>query len=137
MSTGWIRPVLGLAASQVVIHQVVFVSQCPLMASLDSKTEVPSKGSEAPSGVEGDALYTLQAQHYKAATTARCARCNGSLPLPLHLAIIKNDHLMMFPPVVTWMCAVGLCGQMDIILKEFELVYNKHDFKLIVKIWGK
>ena len=110
MSTGWIRPVLGLAVSQVVVHQVVFVSQCPLMASLDGKIEVPSGGSEAPGVVEGDALYVLQAQHHRAATTTHCMHCGGSLPLPLHLAIIRNDFLMMFPPAATWTRAVGLRG---------------------------
>ena len=57
MLTGWIRPVSGLAVSQVVVHWVVFVSQCPLMASLDNKTEALSGGSEAPGVVEGNALY--------------------------------------------------------------------------------
>ena len=80
------------------------------MASLDSKTEALSGGSEAPGVVEGDALYVSRAQHHRAATTARCICCDSFLPLPLHLAIIKNDFLMMFPPAVTWTCAVGLCG---------------------------
>ena len=114
MLTGWIRPVSSLAASQVVVHWVVFVSQCPLMASLDGKTEAPSGGSEAPGGVEGDALYASRAQHHKAATTARCKRCDGSLPSPLHLAIIRNDFLM-FPPAATWTRAVGLRGLIFII----------------------
>ena len=57
MLTGWIRPVSGLAVSQVVIHWVVFISQCPLMASLGSRTGVSSGGSKTPSVVEGDALY--------------------------------------------------------------------------------
>ena len=111
MLTGWIRPVLGLAASQVVIHWVVFISQCPLMASLDGKTEVPSGGSEALGVVEGDVLYMLRAQHHGAVTTTRCMCCGSSLPLPLHLAIIRNDFLMMFPPAAMWTRAVGLCRQ--------------------------
>jgi len=68
MSTGWIRPVLSLAASQAVIHWVVFVSQCPLMASLGGRTEVLSGGSKTSGVVEGDALYNalyaLWAQHH-------------------------------------------------------------------------
>jgi len=99
MLTGWIRPVSGLAVSQVVVHQVVFIPKCPLMASLDSETEVPSRDSEAPGVVKGD--YVSQAQHHGAATTARCMRCSGSLPSPLHLAIIRNNFLIMFPPMAT------------------------------------
>ena len=68
MLTGWIRPVLGLVASQVVVHQVVFVSQCPLMASLGGRTGVSSRGSKTSGVVEGDALYNalyaLWAQHH-------------------------------------------------------------------------
>ncbi|OCK90959.1 uncharacterized protein K441DRAFT_665464 [Cenococcum geophilum 1.58] len=37
-------------------------------------------------------------------------RCDGSLPSPLHLAIKRNDFLMMFPPAATWTRAVGLRG---------------------------
>ncbi|OCK92314.1 uncharacterized protein K441DRAFT_662915, partial [Cenococcum geophilum 1.58] len=40
----------------------------------------------------------------------RCTRCDGSLPSPLHLAIKRNDFLMMFPPAATWTRAVGLRG---------------------------
>ena len=69
------------------------------MAFLDSKTEAPNGGSKAFGGVEGDALYMSQVQYYKAATTVRCKHCNSSLPSPLHLAIIRNDFLIMFPPV--------------------------------------
>ena len=54
-----------------------------------------------------------QAQHHRVATPARCARCDGSPPLPLHLAIIRNDFPMMFPPVATWTRAVGLRGLGD------------------------
>ncbi|OCK88891.1 uncharacterized protein K441DRAFT_668357, partial [Cenococcum geophilum 1.58] len=45
-------------------------------------------------------------------TTARRMRCDGSLPSPLHLAIKRNDFLMMFPPAATWTRAVGLRGQL-------------------------
>jgi len=48
---------LDLVISQVVVYQVVFISQCPLMASLGSRTGVSSGGSKTPSVVEGDALY--------------------------------------------------------------------------------
>ena len=40
----------------------------------------------------------------------RQMRCDSSLPLPLHLAIIRNDFLIMFPPTATWTRAVGLRG---------------------------
>ena len=80
------------------------------MASLDGRTEALSGGSEAPGVVEGDALYASRAQHHRAASTARCIRCDGSLPSPLHLAIIRNDFLMIFPPAATWTRAVGLRG---------------------------
>ena len=75
------------------------------MASLDSKIKALSKGSEAFSVVKSN--YTSQAQCHGAATTAHCMYCSGSLLLPLHLAIIRSDFLMMFPPVATWMRAVG------------------------------
>jgi len=69
-----------------------------------------SGGSEAPGVVKGDALYASRAQHHRTAMTARCTRCNGSLPSPLHLAIMKNGFLIMFPPVATWTCIVRLRG---------------------------
>ena len=56
------------------------------------------------------AMYASRAQHHRVATTARCTRCDGSLPSPLHLAIKRNDFLMMFPPAATWTRAVGLAG---------------------------
>jgi len=52
MLTGWIRPVSGLAASQVVVYQVVFISQCPLMASLGNRTGVLRKDSKTPGVVK-------------------------------------------------------------------------------------
>ena len=77
--------------------------------------ELPSGGSEAPGVVEGDASNASRAKHHRTATTARCTRCDGSLPSPLHLAIIRNDFPMMFPPAATWTRAVGLRGQLTII----------------------
>ena len=41
----------------------------------------------------------------------RCTCCDGSLPSPLHLAIIRSGFLMMFPPAAAWTRAVGLRGQ--------------------------
>ena len=55
-------------------------------------------------------MYASQAQHHRVATPARCTRCDGSPPSPLHLAIIRNEFLMMFPPAATWTRAVGLRG---------------------------
>jgi len=49
----------------------------------------------------------------------RCARCDGSLPSPLHLAIKRNEFQMMFPPAATWTRAVGLRGQMLAIISSF------------------
>ena len=97
--------------------------------------ELPSGGSEAPGVVEGDASNVSQAQHHRTATTARCTRCVGSLPLPLHLAIIRNDFPMMFPPVVTWTCIVGLCGLSSFIF--IKLRYIKGIIKLLRNIIGK
>ena len=72
--TGWIRPVSGLAASQVVVRRAVFVSQFPLIAPLDSIVGALSGGSRSPSIVKGDALYDAlyasRAQHHRVATTA-------------------------------------------------------------------
>ena len=69
---------------------------------------------EAPGVVEGDTLYDAsyasRAQYHRTATTARCMRCDGSLPSPLHLAIIRNDFLMIFSPAATWTCVVVLRG---------------------------
>jgi hypothetical protein len=56
------------------------------------------------------AMYASRAQHHRVATTARCTRCDGSLPSPLHLAIKRNGFQMMFPPAATWTRAVGLRG---------------------------
>ena len=53
-------------------------------------------------------MYASRAQHHRIATTARCTRCDGSLPSPLHLAIKRNGFQMMFPPAATWTRAVGL-----------------------------
>ena len=64
------------------------------------------------------AMYVSRAQHHRVATTARCTRCDGSLPSPLHLAIKRNGFQMMFPPAATWTRAVGLRG-----LDEFIIVY--------------
>ena len=57
------------------------------------------------------AMYGSRAQHHRVATTARCTRCDGSLPSPLHLAIKRNGFQMMFPPAATWTRAVGLRGR--------------------------
>src|SRR6266576_6692158 len=108
--------------SQVVVYRVVFVSQYPLIASLGGRAGASSGGSKAPGVVEGDALYDVYAslaQHHRTATTARCTRCNGSLLSPLHLAIIRNEFLMMFPPAATWTRAVGLRGH-TILLNSFS-----------------
>src|SRR5438105_8372194 len=56
------------------------------------------------------AMYASRAQHHRVVTTARCTRCDGSLPSPLHLAIKRNGFQMMFPPAATWTRAVGLRG---------------------------
>jgi len=60
------------------------------MAPLDGRAGALGGGSRTPGVVKGDALYDAsyasQAQHYRTATTARCTRCDGSLPSPLHLA---------------------------------------------------
>jgi len=52
-----IRPVSGLAISQVVVYWVVFVSQFPLMAPLNSRAGALGGGSRTPDVVKGDALY--------------------------------------------------------------------------------
>ena len=69
-----------------------------------------SGGSEAPSAIKGDTLNMSRAQHYRVATLAHYIRYNGSLPSPLHLAIIRNEFLMIFLPAATWTRAVGLRG---------------------------
>ena len=81
-----------------------------MIAPLDGRTGALSGGSRTPGVVKGDASYASQAQHHRAATTARCTRCDGSLPSPLHLAIIGNDFLMMFLPAATWTRVVELRG---------------------------
>ena len=58
MSTGWIRPVSGLAASQVVVYWAVFVSQFPLIVPLDSMVGALSRGSRTPGVVKGDIRVT-------------------------------------------------------------------------------
>ena len=50
-------------------------------------------------------VNTTEPRRQRAAT-----RCGGSLPSPLHLAIKRNDFLIMFPPAATWTRTVGLCG---------------------------
>jgi len=92
------------------------------MAPLDGRVGVLGGGSRNPGVAEGDASYASQAQHHRTATTARCTRCGGSLPSPLHLAIIRNEFLMMFPPAATWTRAVGLRGLIFIILAFYLLI---------------
>jgi hypothetical protein len=58
-----------------------------------------SGGSKAPGVVEGD--VRVAGLIPRVATTARCARCDGSLLSPLHLAIKRNGFQMMFPPAAT------------------------------------
>jgi len=55
----------------------------------------------APSGVKGDALNASQGQYYRTATPVHYMHCDSSLLLPLHLAIIKNEFLIMFLPIAT------------------------------------
>src|SRR5436305_4381007 len=85
------------------------------MASLGGRAGAPSGGSEAPGVVKGGASNASQAQHYRTATPARCTRCGGSLPSPLHLAIMGNCFPMMFPPAATWTRAVGLRGLLELL----------------------
>jgi len=63
-----------------------------------------------------NASYASRAQHHRTATTARYTRCDGSLPSPLHLAIVRKVFLIMFPPAATWTRAVGLRGLIIIII---------------------
>jgi len=51
-------------------------------------------------------------------------RCDGSLLSPLHLAIMGNNFLMMFPPVATWTRAVGLRGLLNIIGPPRDTLYT-------------
>src|SRR5580692_3697511 len=66
------------------------------------------------------AMYASRAQHHRVATTARCTRCDGSLPSPLHLAIKRNGFQMMFPPAATWTRAVGLRGLLKYITPPYS-----------------
>src|SRR5207248_4848968 len=63
-------------------------------------------------------------QHHRTATPARCTRCGGSLPSPLHLATIRSCFPIMFPPAATWTRAVGLRGRQlnNIIIKNRYLL---------------
>jgi hypothetical protein len=76
------------------------------MAPLDGRAGAPDGGSRTPGVVEGDA-YASQAQHHRTATTARCTRCDGSLPSPLHLAIIRKR----FPDDVSTRGDVDACSR--------------------------
>ena len=76
------------------------------------------------------AMYASRAQHHRVVTTARCTRCDGSLPLPLHLAIKRNGFQMMFPPAATWTRAVGLRGQEGSI--SIYALINVHKYHCIV-----
>ena len=132
-----IRPVSGLATSQVVVHRVVFVSQYPLIASLGGRAGASSGGSKAPGVVEGDALYDVYAslaQHHRTATTTRYTRCDGSLPSPLHLAIIRNEFLMMFPPMAMWTRAVGLRGLTLLLKNNPDDKFHLNSYLLISQI---
>src|SRR5436305_14799239 len=94
------------------------------MASLGGRAGAPSGGSEAPGVVEGGASNASQAQHHRTATPARCTRCGGSLPSPLHLAIMGNCFPMMFPPAATWTRAVGLRGRIYYTLALLLLCFS-------------
>jgi len=65
-------------------------------------------------------------------------RCDGSLLLPLHLAIMGNDFLMMFLLAVTWTRAVGLRGHglnilgLKILKKNYFLEVSKILFKTLI-----
>ena len=59
---------------------------------LDGIAGAPSGGSRTPGVIEGDALNASRAHHHRV-EQQRCTRCNGSLPLPLHLAINRNRIL--------------------------------------------
>src|SRR5436853_754897 len=78
------------------------------------------------------AMYASRAQHHRVATTARCARCDGSLPSPLHLAIKRNGFQMMFPPAATWTRAVGLRGLTlyieEVLVEDVVRIYIKEVF---------
>ena len=78
------------------------------------------------------AMYASRAQHHRVATTARCTRCDGSLPSPLHLAIKRNGFQMMFPPAATWTRAVGLRGHYGFIIELGKLSINPKKIKAIV-----
>ena len=78
----------------------------------------PQAGAVRLLVIKGDASYASQVQHHRVATPARC---DGSLPSPLHSAIIRNDFPMMFPPAVTWTRAVGLRGHAT---KTYVYMYN-------------
>src|SRR5580658_3627711 len=77
-------------------------------------------------------MYASRAQHHRAATTARCTRCDGSLPLPLHLAIKRNEFQMMFPPTATWTRAVGLRGLVKLLKLKDPITGQKHNIIFII-----
>ena len=110
MSTGWIRPVSGLVASQVVVHWVVFVSQCPLMASLGSRTGVLSGGSKTLGVVEGDALsdalYMSQAQYH-----SRCNSVSHVLQQLPTIASALSHYRERIPNNVSTCSNVDVCSR--------------------------
>jgi len=71
------------------------------MAPLDGIAGALSGGSRTPGVVKGDAYTRRRLNTTEVATPARVARCDGSPPSPLHLAIIRNGFPIMFPPAAT------------------------------------
>jgi len=107
---------LGLAVSQVVVHWVVFVSQCPLMAFLGGRTGVSSGGSKTLGVVEGDALYDAsyasRAQHHSRNDSA----LHALRRLPT-IASTLSHHTKRIPDDVSTRGDVDVCSRASQVLK--------------------